>query len=787
MPTERIERLKARFFETGKSICAERARLATEAYQKFEDDPIEIKRAKTLEYILQNMTIYIKEDELIVGHNASRPGGLPVVPETQWAWVSEQLEHFSTRKIFPVAMSAQDKAVLQEVLPYWADKTVASKGFAGLPQETQQAHKLHPAVITLGPHLKGSSGHITVNYATVLKRGFLDLAWEAGERLEQLDALDPFFREKEDYYRAMKIVCTAAADFGKRYAKLAKEKAAACQDPVRKAELERIAGICDRVPAYPAQDFYEAVQSFWFTHVLIMIETEGNSISPGRMDQYLYPYYQGEKARGTLDDDFVQELLDNLFIRFNEVDRVPNVPVNAQTYTNANSQSEMVVVGGQDEDGNDATNELTYRFIQAQIDTGMPQPAFSVRLHSRTPEKLMRAVVKLAKTGQGKPSMFNDELIIPSLLKDGVSLKDAREYGVIGCVEPAPVGNSFTWCNASMFNLAKCLELAIFNGKDPMSGKVVNHLTYVSEDDAFEDLVDAYKVQVEYYARQMVIMLNNLDKLQGEIMPTPLVSAIMDDCVERGVDVTRGGARYNYVGPQGIGVADVADSLEAIRKTVYEEHSLTLDQIREAMLNDFADESLRQRLLNSCPKYGNDMDEADALAHEIAKHYCDQFKGLKNRRGGIYRPGLYSVAGHVALGNAAGALPSGKRRFESLAHGVSPVYGSATKGLTSIFKSVAKLDVAKATNGTSLNPHVHPSLLQTEEDERKMVELLRRFVDLKGMHLCFNVVSKETLLDAQAHPEQYRSLVVRVSGYCAFFVELSRDIQMDVIRRCGVY
>lgn len=785
--TERIKRLKERFMSTRKSICIERARIVTRAYREMESEPVIVKRARTLDRILSEMTIYVKEDELIVGHNASRPGGLPVVPEVQAGWVTAQLDDFAGRKIFPVDISDSDKEELRELLPYWTGRTVADRGLENLPKETLGALQISPAVITLGTHLKGSSGHIIADYGKVLREGFSGIRAEARRRLDALDLRDPFVKEKIDYYTAVEVCCGAVIKFAARYSRLLRELAADCSDETRRAELERMADICARVPENPARSFYEAVQSFWLTHVVIMIETEGPSTSPGRMDQYLYPYYLMDRENGTLDAEFAQELLDNLFIRFNEVDRVPNVPVNASSYTNANSMSEMVIVGGQDRNGNDATNELTYMFLTAQNDVGFPQPAFAVRLHSKTPGKLLRAIVDMAKTSCGKPSMFNDQVIIPALLKDGITLEDARDYGVVGCVEPTPSGNCFSWCNASMFNLAKCLELALFNGVDPTSGKKVNDLTHIDENSSFEDIVNAYKRQVEFYVLHMVVILNNLDKVQAENMPIPYVSALTGGCMEKGTDITCGGARYNFIGPQGIGLADVTDSLLAIRHAVFEEGRYTLDEIRRAMRDNHRDERLHQYLLNQCPKYGNDIPEADDFAREIGEHYCRLYEGLTNRRGGIYRPGLYSVAGHVPLGNAVGALPDGKKYNQSLAHGVSPVYGAAKNGLLAIFNSVGRLNAEMSPNGMSLNPHIHPSLLKTDEDCEKMAELLRKFVAADIMHLCFNVVTKETLYDAQRHPEKYRGLVVRISGYCAFFVDLSYDIQMDVIRRCGVY
>ncbi len=785
--TERIRRLRELFLNTKKSICIERARIVTRAYQELTQEPVILKRAKVLDRILSEMTIYIKEDELIVGHNASRTGGLPVVPEVQANWIGKQLDDFATRKIFPVEISDEDKEELRALLPFWKGRTVEDKGLVNIPEETQRVFEMSPAVITLGSHLRGTSGHITVNYEKVLKKGFNGICEEAREKKRQLDLTDPFVKEKLDFYEAVEIVCQAACKFAGRYSVLLGKMAEECEDPARKKELAMMSRICERVPAYPASSFYEAVQSFWFTHVIIMIETEGPSTSPGRMDQYLYPYCKMDQEAGIWDEEFAQELLDNLFIRFNEVDRVPNVPVNASTYVNANSMSEMVIVGGQDKRGNDATNLLTYMFFTAQKHTGFPMPALGARLHSKTPRRLLLEIVSLAKTSCGKPSMFNDEVIIESLLKDGVTLEDARDYGVIGCVEPAPSGNSFTWCNAAMMNLAKCLELALFNGTDPVSGKKVNDITFIDEASSFEEIVAAYEKQVEYYVFHMTVMLNNLDKIQAENMPIPYVSSIMDDCVEKGMDITLGGAKYNYVGPQGIGLADVTDSLLAIRQAVFKERRYTLEDIKTAMKENHKDERMHQYLLNMCEKFGNDDPEVDAFARRIGRHYCLLFKDLKNRRGGGYRPGLYSVAGHVALGNAAGALPDGKKRNQSLAHGVSPVYGSARKGLSAIFNSVGRLDLAMSPNGTSLNPNIHPTLLRTKEDEEKMADVLRKFVDQKIMHLCFNVVTEETLRDAQAHPEKYRSLVVRISGYCAFFTELSYDIQMDVIRRCGVY
>ena len=785
--TERIEHLKALFLDTKKSICIERARIVTKAYQEMEREPVILKRAKVLDRLLSEMTIYVKDEELIAGHNASRPGGLPAVPEVQANWITKQLDDFSSRTIFPAVLSDENREELRSILPYWNGRTVEDRGMVNLPEETRQVFQMSPGVITLGSHLRGTSGHIIADYSKVLQKGFNGICEEAREKQKHLDYSNPFVKESMDFYESIIIVCKAAVKFAQRYSALLAQMAAECGNPVRKKELETMSRIISVVPANPATSFYEAVQSFWLTHIIIMIETEGPSTSPGRMDQYLYPYYQMDKAAGTWDEEFAQELLDNLFIRFNEVDRIPNVPVNASTYVNANSMSEMVVIGGQDRFGNDATNPLTYMFLQAQKDTGFPMPALGVRLHSRTPRKLLLEILKLAKTSCGKPSMFNDEVIIESLLKDGVSLDDARGYGVIGCVEPAPSGNSFTWCNAAMVNLAKCLELALFNGMDPMSQKQVNHETWIDGTSTFDDIVGAYKKQVEYYVRHMVLMLNNLDKIQSENIPLPYVSGIMDGCVENGRDITLGGAKYNYVGPQGIGLADVADSLLAIRDTVFDSHEYTLEEIKTSMLNNHSNERMHQYLLNRCPKFGNDNPEVDEFARTIGEHYCSLFKQLHNRRNGCYRPGLYSVAGHVALGNAAGALPDGKKRYQSLAHGVSPVYGAARKGLLAIFRSAGRLNLAMSPNGTSLNPNIHPTLLRTEEDIQKMADVLRKFVDEKIMHLCFNVVTAETLQDAQEHPEKYRSLVVRISGYCAFFVELSYDIQMDVIRRCGVY
>lgn len=781
----RIEKLRTLIRDSKPAVCVERARLITLSYRETENDPIVVRKAKALARILNEMTIYISDGELIVGNLASHPRWAPVFPETAAVWVSEQLDYFDKREKYRFDVPEETKKELQEqILPYWKGKTVQERALAMLPEETRQVFDMEYPVVSPTLYLRNSVGHLIVDYPKVLRSGFAGIYREIEEQEKRLDQTDPEAIAKLQFYCAGKIVAKAAVNFAHRYAAKARELARTTADQERRRELEKIAEVCDWVPEHPARTFQEALQAFWFVHLIVHIETDGLAESPGRFDQYMYPYLAADLEGGRLTKDQAQELLDCLWVKFGEVIKLADVPP-ATKYFGGVSMSQNLILGGVDGQGRDATNELSYMCLVAESHVRLDQPALSIRIHQGTPEEFLRWAAAIIRLGDGKPAVYNDEAIIPALLSDGVTLDDALNYAIVGCVEPAPSYNCNGWTNAAMFNMAKCLELAVNRGVCRLSGKQVGPVTPDPREMAtFEDVLAAYKTQISYFVRHMVTMLNTWDIVQAEVNPTPFASILTDGCIENGLDMTAGSAKYNYTGPQGIGLGDVADSLAAIRKLVYEDKVLTWDQLNAALEHDFQGyELVRQRLLNKAPKYGNDDDYADELARLVGDIYCLEVKKYKNPRGGKYRPGLYPVASNVPLGRVVGALPSGRRAAAPLADGISPCHGSDRLGPTAVLKSVAKVPHVLATNGTLLNLKFQADTLAGDDGLTRLCAFLRTFCSLKLNHVQFNTVSAETLRKAQEHPEDYRNLLVRVAGYSAFFVEINRDLQDDIIDR----
>jgi len=779
--SKRIINLKDQLFACEPSVCPERALLITEAYQKSEAEPLVLKRAIALNHILENMTIYIREGELIVGNQASKFGAIPVFPETQAVWVSEQLDNFQKREKFRYIVTAETKKALRNILSYWREKTVQEKVPKMLPETTRKFLEIKNPVISADYHLRYGIGHVLPNYSKILKYGLIHIKEEVVKSIKLLDLSKAESMRKLHFFNAVQIICDGVINFAKRYSDLALELAQKEKGKKRKKELEKISKICKRVPAYPATDLHEALQSFWFLHLIIEIESDGRAFSPGRFDQYIYPYYSKGIDDNKLTKEFAQELVDSLWIKFNEVQYLANVQPKAK-YCSGFSMSQNIILGGQTRDGEDATNDLSYICLTADKHIRFPQPALSIRMHKSTPSDFLEKSIELIKLGGGKPAIFNDEIIIPSLVKDGVSLEDARDYGIVGCVEPAPSKNCFGWTNPAMFNLAKCLELALNDGKDMLSGERVSQIR--AKINTYEDIWKSFKEQVEFFVPHMIIILNTIDIAHKENLPLPYLSILMDNCLEKGKDITEGGAKYNYMGPQGVGLADVADSLSVLKKIVFEQKLINFSELQNILRNNFKDnERVRQLLINRAPKYGNDNVYVDKIARDVGKLYCQTVSKYFNPRGGIYRPGLYSVAAHVPLGQAVGALPNGKRAREGLTDGISPVHGCDRKGITAIIKSASMVEHILASNGTNLNPKIHTTCLRTQEDVCKFISLLRTFVNLKDMHIQFNVVSNKLLRKAQKNPEKYRGLLIRISGWSAFFVELDEGLQEDIISR----
>ena len=631
------------------------------------------------------------------------------------------------------------------------------------------------------------------------------------------------------YIRTMLLSCQAVIDYAARYAKLAQEMADQTSDPVRKQELLIIAANCSRVPAKGAQNFYEACQSFWFVQQLLQVESSGHSISPGRFDQYMYPYYKKDMETGAITRGFAQELMDCIWVKFNDLNKCRDA-ASAEGFAGY-SLFQNLIAGGQNKEGEDVTNDLSIMCIQASMHVHLPAPSLSVRVWNGSPHEFLIKAAELTRTGIGLPAYYNDEVIIPALQNRGLSLEDARDYNIIGCVEPQKAGKTEGWHDAAFFNMCRPLELVFANGMD--KGEIVGIPTGdVTQMKSFEEFFDAYKKQMEYCISLLVNADNAIDVAHAERCPLPFLSCMIDDCLKEGRSVQEGGAVYNFTGPQGFGIANMADGLFAIRKLVYEEKKVSMEEFKEALAWNYdkgldaqsagdmtemimkamqkagkeADASTAAGLLKTfigmkpgeqktqrfkeihdmideVPKFGNDIPEIDYFAREVAYTYSKPLQNYSNPRGGRFQAGLYPVSANVPLGGQTGATPDGRYAHTPVADGVSPSAGKDVKGPTAAATSVSRLDHFIVSNGTLFNQKFHPSALSGREGLEKFVALIRSYFDQKGMHMQFNVVDRQTLLDAQEHPEKYKHLVVRVAGYSALFTTLSRSLQDDIIRR----
>ncbi len=663
----------------------------------------------------------------------------------------------------------------------------------------------------------------------MLEIGFSGIRKKAEDELALCMPGDADYAKKSHFLNAVITSCNAVIHYANRYADLAQKEADQCSDPARKAELLQMAKNCRRVPEFGATSFYEACQSFWFVQMLLQVESSGHSISPGRFDQYMYPYYKKDLNEGRITREFAQELIDNIWVKLNDLNKVRDA-ASAEGFAGY-GLFQNLIVGGQDSEGMDVTNDLSFMCLEASIQVPLPQPSLSIRVWNGTPTDLMLKAAEVTRTGIGLPAYYNDEVIIPALINRGISLADARDYNIIGCVEPQKAGKTEGWHDAAFFNMCRVLELVFSNGMD--KGEQVGIRTGdVTQMKTFEEFYNAYKAQMEYMISLLVNADNAIDVAHAERCPLPFESCMLDDCIKRGKSTQEGGAVYNFTGPQGFGIANVADSLSAVRKLVYEDQTVTMAELKEALENNFgkgisaekaeevtkevvramtsmgktvSEEQIAQifvtalsgsvseekkkryeeilALIEAVPKYGNDIEEVDLFARDVAYTYTKPLEKYKNPRGGIFQAGLYPVSANVPLGQQTGATPDGRLANTPVADGVGPMSGRDVHGPTATANSVARLDHAIASNGTLFNQKFHPSALKGRTGLLNFTALIRTFFDKKGMHMQFNVVSRETLLDAQKNPEKYKTLVVRVAGYSALFTTLSRSLQDDIINR----
>jgi formate C-acetyltransferase len=779
-PTPRVEAIKERFIKVTPEICVERAQLITESYRESEDLPIHIRRARAFEKILNGMSVFIQDDELIVGNQCTKPRSAPVYPEFSCKWLEAELDRLEKRTGDVFLISEDKKKILRELFPYWDKKTSNELATSLMTDEALAAQGA--GVFTVGNYYFNGVGHISVDYAKVLAKGLNGIIAEAQAELAKVDIADPAGLKKMHFLKAVIISNRAVISFARRFAAAARSLAAAESNPQRKAELAEIARICAKVPAEPAGSFWEAVQSFWFIQLVLQIESNGHSISPMRFDQYMYPYLRMDVGIST---EKAQELLDLLYIKFSEINKVRD-----EGSTKAFGGYPMfqnLIVGGVDREGEDATNELSFMCLQATANTKLYQPSISIRVHSNTPAALYRKAAEVSRLGLGMPAYYNDRFIIPALLSRGLTREDARDYGIIGCVEPQVAGKTEGWHDAAFFNMAKVLELALNDGADALTGKQLGPKTGdLASFGSFAEVMKAYRSQMEYFVKLLAVSDNAVDIAHGERTPLPFLSSLVDDCLVKGKSLQEGGAHYNFTGPQGVGVGNVGDSLTAIKKLVFDEKAITPAELKKALTTDFEGvemESMRQMLLNRAPKYGNDDEYADTVAHEGALIYCREVEKYTNPRGGKFQPGLYPVSANVPLGTMVGATADGRKSGTPLADGVSPVSGVDQSGPTASVKSVARLDHVIASNGTLLNMKFHPNALKDDRGIQNLVGVTETFFNGGGTHIQYNVIGRDTLLDAQKHPDNYQGMVVRVAGYSAFFTSLDKAIQDDIIAR----
>ena len=825
--SSRIPKLVEALYAHMPVIESARAKLITESYKATEGQPTITRRAEAFAHILRNIPIIIRDNELIVGSSTIAPRGCQTFPEFSYQWLDDELDTVETRSADPFYIAEETKQELREVHKYWKGKTSSELATSYMAPEAIRA--IEHNIFTPGNYFYNGVGHVTVKYEEVLAIGYKGIIDKAQAELDRCQVGDGNYVKKSHFLKAVILSCQAVIEYAERYAELASQMAAECTDPARKQELLQISQNCSRVPANGATSFYEACQSFWFVQQLLQVESSGHSISPGRFDQYMYPYYKADLDKGIITRESAQELLDCIWVKLNDLNKVRDA-ASAEGFAGY-SLFQNLIVGGQDKDGNDVTNDLSVMCILASMHVHLPMPSLSIRVWNGSPHELLIKAAELTRTGIGLPAYYNDEVIIPALLNRGLTLADAREYNIIGCVEPQKAGKTDGWHDAAFFNMCRPLELVFSNGMD--KGELVGIQTGdVTKMTTFEEFYDAYKKQMEYCISLLVNADNAIDVAHAERVPLPFESCMVDDCISRGLSVQEGGAIYNFTGPQGFGIANMADSLYAIRKLVYEDKKVSMEEYKEALAWNYdkgldeqsvkdisemilkgmqdggmnvtedtakavlttvmrlkpTEEQLRRfteihHMIDEVPKYGNAIDDVDYFARDVAYTYTRPMQKYHNPRGGQYQAGLYPVSANVPLGGQTGATPDGRYAHTPVADGVSPSAGKDVKGPTAAATSVSRLDHFIVSNGTLFNQKFHPSALAGREGLEKFVSLIQTFFDQKGMHMQFNVVDRETLLDAQKHPEKYSHLVVRVAGYSALFTTLSRSLQDDIIRR----
>lgn len=778
---DRVRKLRLESLDAVPAISLERAQIITDTYKKYYGKvSVPVLRALAFKALMENKTICINDGELIVGERGPAPKATPTYPEL----CCHTLEDFDIidkrQKIFFRVSEEAKRIQRDEIIPYWKGRSMRDLIFAQMTQEWKDCY--NSGIFTEFMEQR-APGH-TVCDDKIYKKGFLDFKKDIKKQLASLDFVnDMDAYDKQEELKAMSICADAIIIFGKRHAEKALELMAAEKDPIRKEELRQIAEVCSRVPANAPRNFWEALQMYWFVHLGVITELNTwDAYNPGRLDQHLYPFYKKGIEDGTLTPEKAKELLQCFWVKFNNQPAPPKVGITLQesgTYTDfANINS-----GGLKADGSDAVNDVTYLVLDVIDEMRLLQPSSNIQLSRKNPDRFLKRACRIISKGWGQPSIFNADSVVEELVRQGKSLEDARNGGTSGCVEAGAFGKE-AYILTGYFNLVKVLEITLNNGIDPGTGKKIGLETGdPREFKSYEELMEAYKKQLHHFIEIKIRGNNVIEKLYADLMPSPFLSILTDDCIKNGKDYNAGGARYNSNYIQGVGIGTLTDSFSAIKKHVFDDKTITMAELLDALSNNFEGyDRIRQLVLNNTPKYGNDDDYADNIMKELFEAYYNEVNGRKTVRGGTYRIDMLPTTCHVYFGSVTGATPDGRKSGQPQSEGISPVQGSDIYGPTAVIKSAGKMDHIK-TGGTLLNLKFTPDLVQNDEGIDKLAQLVRSYFKMDGHHIQFNVVSADTLRKAQKNPEQYKDLIVRVAGYSDYFCDLTEALQNEIIAR----
>jgi len=778
-PSKRVLLGIERNRSTRPEVHPHRAVAVTRSYQETEGEPIAIRRGKMLYRILAEQAVTIQKDELIVGMKTLTPRGSPVYPEINCAWVERDLDRLSIRKDTPFFVSDETKRILrQEVFPYWRNRQIADRINEAVPAEIWKADDRG---LIYNYFRSRTIGHFQAAYDKVLVKGMEGIIADVERSLERLDASSADYLCKRQFLESVMMACRGAVLYAARCAAEAQRLAGLEPDPVRRAELQQIAGILMRVPAQPAVTFQEALQSFWITHLVLNLETSGHAFGPGRFDQYMYPYYRHSIDSGEITPAQAQELIDCLWVKFDEITLAKDSGESQTSSSYPDFQN--LNIGGLTRGGRDAVNELSFMCLDALEHTLLPQPGLSAQISSVTQPKFLLRCCEVLRLGTGMPAMFNSDVMVLGMVNRGKTLSDARASSLNGCVAAFCDGKD-RMASTGYFNLAKALELSLNDGVDRMTGEVLGPRTGDPRAFAsFEEVMAAFTAQVEHFVAMKVCYDNTVRDIYAAHCPVPFTSAVIDDCIATATDWHAGGSRYKIATMSGVAVGTVADALSGIRTHVFEKRTFGMAELIEALDKNWENnEVMRQTLANKPPHYGNDDDRADELAVRVQDIFCTAVERYTDIQGAKYWVDLLPTTSHIALGEVTGATPDGRKAGSWLSEGVSPVQGHDKKGPTAATRSVAKLDHAR-TNGTLLNVKINPQTVKSDRDLHKLAALIRGYFSQGGHHMQFNIVDRDLLLEAMDRPDQHRNLLIRVAGYSDYFTLLSKDIQREILSR----